>query len=124
MPETTAALAIARRYADAYAAFDTGELLDVLAPNLRFRQVNPGGYLELDSARAYVEATGQFLGGYDTHRSAGASAEKMGDLVLTTSRIQMHRADGQYLMQHSEIVTVADGQVVEIDSVCTGPRPA
>jgi hypothetical protein len=30
----------------------------------------------------------------------------------------------QYLMQHSEIVTVADGKVAEIDSVCTGARPS
>jgi hypothetical protein len=124
MPETTDPLAIARRYADAYAAFDASELLDVLAPSLRFRQVNPGGYLELDSARAYIDATGQFLDTYDKHRSAGASAEEMGDRILTTSRIQLHRDHGQYLLQHSEIVTVADGKVIEIDSVCTGARPA
>jgi hypothetical protein len=112
------------RYAEAYAAFDTSELADVLAPDLRFRQVNPGGYLELSSARAYIDATGQFLDTYDTHRSAGASAEDMGDRILTTSRIQLHRDRGRYLMQHSEIVTVADGKVIEIDSVCTGARPS
>lgn len=57
MPDPTDPVAIAPRYADAYAAFDTSELLDVLAPNLRFRQVNPGGYLELDSAQAYIDTT-------------------------------------------------------------------
>lgn len=124
MPETTDPLTIARRYAGAYAAFDTRELIEVLAPNLRFRQVNPGGYLELGSAQAYIDATSQFLDTYDTHRAAGASAEQMGDRIVTTSRIQMHTDDGQYLMQHSEIVTVIDGRVVEIDSVCTGARPA
>ena len=124
MPETTDPLTIARRYAGAYAAFDTSELLEVLAPNLRFRQVNPGGYLELDSAHGYIDATSQFLDTYDTHRSAGASAEQMGDRILTTSRIQLHTDRGQYLMQHSEIVTVADGKVIEIDSVCTGARPS
>jgi hypothetical protein len=91
MPETTDPLAIARGYADGYAAFDTSELLAVLAPTLRFRQVNPGGYLELDTAHPYIDATRQFLDAYDTHRSAGASAEEMGDRILTTSRIQMHR---------------------------------
>jgi SAM-dependent methyltransferase len=123
-PETTDPVTIARRYADAYAAFDTDELLDVLAPNLRFRQVNPGGYLELDSAHAYIDATSQFLDAYDTHRSAGASAEAIGDRILTTSRIRMHRAQRQYLMQHSEIITVVHGKVVQIDSVCTGATPA
>jgi hypothetical protein len=120
MPETTHPLAVARRYASAYAAFDTSELLDVLALNLRFRQVNPGGYLQLDSAHAYIEATRQFLDAYDTHRSAGASAEEMCDRILTTSRIQMHRHHNPYLMQQSETLTFADGKVVEIDSVCTG----
>jgi len=124
MPEATDPLTIGRRYAGVYAAFDTSELLDVLAPNLRFRQVNPGGYPELDSAAAYIDATRQFLDAYDVHRGAGATAEEVGDRILTTSRIQMHRDHRQYLMQHSEIVTVADGKVVEIDSVCTGARPS
>ena len=124
MPQTTDAFAVARRYAGAYAAFDTSELLEVLAPDLRFRQVNPGGYPELESADAYIDATSQFLETYDAHRSAGASAEEFGDRILTTSRIRLHRDRGQYLMQHSEIVTVADGKVVEIESVCTGARPA
>jgi hypothetical protein len=124
MPDTTDPLAVAGRYAGAYAAFDTSELLDVLASNLRFRQVNPGGYLELDSAHAYIDATRQFLDAYDIHQSAGASADEMGDRILTTSRIQLHRDQDQYLMQHSEIVTVADGKVIAIDSICTGARPA
>jgi len=58
-------IAAARRNADADARFDTGELLDVLTPDLRFRQISPGGYLELDSAASYVEATRAFLDGYD-----------------------------------------------------------
>ena len=124
MDDTADPLTVARRYATAYAAFDTNQLLDVLAPDLRFRQVNPGGYLELDSAHAYIDATRQFLDGYDTHRSAGVSAEEMGDRVVTSSRIQMERNHRRYLMQHSEIVTVAAGKVVEIESACTGARPA
>jgi ubiquinone/menaquinone biosynthesis C-methylase UbiE len=123
-PERTDPLVVAQRYADAYAAFDTGELREVLAPNLRFRQVNPGGYLELDSAHAYIDATRQFLDGYGTHQSAGAVAEELGDRILTASRIELHRDRSRYLIQHSEIVTVADGKVIEIDSVCTGARPA
>ena len=59
MPETTDPLAVARRYTDAYAGFDTHELLDALAPNLRFRRINPGGYLELGSAHAYIDAARQ-----------------------------------------------------------------
>ncbi len=35
----------------------------------------------------------------------------------------MHGDRRRYLMQRSGIVTVADGKVVEIDSVCTGARP-
>jgi hypothetical protein len=66
-------LAIARRYANAYAAFDSAELLDVLAPDLRFRQENPGGYLEVNSAQAYVDGTKAFLDGYDTHAAITAT---------------------------------------------------
>lgn len=40
--EADDAVLVARRYADAYAAFDAVVLLEVLAPHLLFRQVNPG----------------------------------------------------------------------------------
>jgi hypothetical protein len=116
-------LAVARRYADAYAAFDTEELLAVLAPGLRFRQVNPGGYLELDSAHAYIQATKTLLDGYDSHAAINATAEPIGDVVLTTSRMELDRAGSHYLMQHSEIVTVTGGIVTAIENVCTGSRP-
>ncbi len=43
-------LAPTRRYAEAYPAFDTDTLRELPAPHLRFRHVNPGGYLGLDSA--------------------------------------------------------------------------
>jgi hypothetical protein len=94
MPDNTH-LAIARRYANAYAAFDSAELLDVLAPDLRFRQVNPGGYLEVNSAQAYVDGTKAFLDGYDTHAAITATAERLGDLVLTTSRMRLNQNGDQ-----------------------------
>jgi hypothetical protein len=120
MPDATDPLTIARRYAEAYAAFDVEQLLDVLAPDLEFRQVNPGGYLELERAQAYVDATQTFLDRYDSHAAAEATAAPIGDRILTTSRIEMVGSGERYLMQHSEIVTVADGKVTHIDSVCTG----
>lgn len=114
---------IARRYANAYAAFDTAELRNVLAPDLRFRQVNPGGYLEVDSAQAYIDGTKAFLDGYDAHAAITATAEQLGDLVLTTSRMRLDQNGDRYLLQHSEIVTVAECKVTAIDSVCTGSQP-
>jgi hypothetical protein len=117
-------LAVARRYADAYAAFNTPELLAVLAPDLQFRQINPGGYLKLDSAQAYIDTTNEFLGAYDNHAASSASAERIGDVVVTVSRMELNRAGSRYVMQHSEIVTVTGGKVTAIDSVCTGARAA
>jgi hypothetical protein len=117
-------LTVARRYAEAYAAFDTAELHAVLAPGLQFRQLNPGGYLELDTAQAYIDATSEFLDAYDNHAASSASAERMGDVVVTVSRMELDRAGSRYLMQHSELVTVTGGKVTAIDSVCTGARPA
>lgn len=115
-------LEVARRYADAYAGFDRAALLEVLSPELLFRQINPGGYLEFGSATAYVDATESFLDGFDSVAPAGATAEAMADVILTTSRLELVLAGERYLMQHSEIVTVSGGQVTEIDSVCTGAR--
>jgi hypothetical protein len=114
---------VARRYAEAYAAFDPPALLDVLATHLDFRQVNPGGYLHLDSAQAYVDATKEFLDNYEHWEPDSATAEDLGDRVMTTSRLRLHKGGATYLMQHSEVVTVANGHVVAIDSACSGPRP-
>ena len=52
------------------------------------------------------------------------SAYTTADRILTTSTIQLHRNARRHVMQHAEIVTIANGEVVEIDSVCTGARPA
>lgn len=123
MPTADDAVAIARRYAEAYAAFDAPALADVLAPDLQFRQVNPGGYLQLDSAQAYIDATREFLDNFERCQAASASAESLGDRVATTSRLLLHQGHRAYLMQHSEVVTVIDGQVTAIDSACSGARP-
>lgn len=120
MPETNDPLAVARPYATAYASFDASELLDVLAPSLRLRHVNPSGYLELHSAHAYVDATRQFLDTYDTYRSVGASAEAMGDRILTTSRITTHQ--DAPAVPHAALGDRHSRrrQSVEINGVCTG----
>lgn len=123
MPATGDQVAVARRYAEAYAAFDAAGLADVLAPDLQFRQVNPGGYLQLDSAQAYIDATRAFLDGFDRCQAAVATAEPLGDRVATTSRLLLHRGQQAYLMQHSEVVTVVDGRVTAIDGACSGARP-
>lgn len=114
---------VARRYAEAYSAFDEPRLLDVLASDLEFRQVNPGGYLHLHSASAYVDATREFLDTFDRCEAVSASAEPLGDRVATTSRLRLVVDDQAYVMQHSEIVRVSDGRVVAIDSACSGARP-
>jgi SnoaL-like domain len=123
MPEPTDPVAIARRYAQAYAAFDTDELLAVLAPDVQFRQVNPGGYLQLDSVQAYVNATKEFLDNFERCEAASATAEAFGDRVCTTSRLRLYQGQRTYLMQHSEIITIREGRVVAIDSACSGARP-
>lgn len=94
------AVEVARRYAQAYAAFDVPALLDILAPHLRFRQANPGGYLELDSAQEYVEVTREFLDTFDHRQPDHTDAEPLGDLAATSSRMLLRRGDQDYVMQH------------------------
>lgn len=120
---TDADLSLARRYAEAYAAFDIETLRSVLDPNLRFRQVNPGGYLTLDSADAYINATADCLTGFTHHAAATARAEPVGNRTATASRMTLIAHDNQYVMEHQEFVTVHGGRVAAIDSVCTGARP-
>jgi len=117
-------VAIARKYAEAYAAFDRDVLRAVLAPDLRFRQVNPGGYLTLTGAEAYLDATADFLQGFASHEPGGARAEPIGDRIATASRLLLHAGAQAYVMEHQEFVTVAGGRITAIDSVCTGARPA
>jgi SnoaL-like domain len=117
-------VAVARRYADAYAAFDVETLRAVLDPDLRFRQINPGGYLALDTARAYIDATADFLTRFTDHAAASSRAEPVGDRFATGSRMILQAGNRSYVMEHQEIVTVLDGRVVAIDRVCTGARPA
>ncbi len=116
-------LAIAAEYAAAYAGFDAGALRRVLSPRLRYRQINPGGVLCFDSADGYVDATADFLAGFTSHEAVSHDAEIFGDRVVTASRTRLGLADRTFLMEHREVLTIADGRIVAIDAVCTGPRP-
>lgn len=117
------AVEVAREYAEAYAAFDRARLAAVLAADLRFRQVNPGGFLTLGSAAEYIDASGDPIEAFAAHEALAADATRVGDRIATSSRMLLTHGSQRYLMEHREVVTVADGQVVAIDSACTGPRP-
>jgi ketosteroid isomerase-like protein len=123
MPETAAPPAVAQRYASAYARFDTHELLDVLAPNLRIRQVNPAATLSSAAHRHTSPPRRLFSTATRPTRPRRQAPTRSAIASSRTSRIQMQRTGQLYLMQHSDILTVADGKVVKIDSVCTGTRP-
>jgi hypothetical protein len=113
----------ARDYARAYAAFDEAAVRVMLADSLVFRQVNPGGYLALDSADGYIAATRDFVSSFDSHGAESFGAGPVGDRVATTSRMWLTAGGQRYVMEHQEFVTVREGRVVAIDSVCSGARP-
>jgi hypothetical protein len=114
---TDADVAVARRYAETYAAFDTDILRSVLDPDLRFRRVNPGGFLTLDSSEAYISATADFLAGFNLHAASSARVEPIGDRIATASRMVLHAGAQRFVMEHEEFVTVHDQRVVAFDSV-------
>src|SRR5437867_971605 len=116
-------LQVAREYADAYAAFDEERLEQVLAGALTFRQVNPSGYLTFDSAKGYLDATRDFLSGFQSFEPVCCRAEWVGDRIATTARVRLFSRSRTWLMEQQEYVTLAGGQIVAIDSVCSGARP-
>lgn len=53
-----------------------------------------------------------------------ARAEEVGDRIATASRMRLTSGAQEFVMEHQQVVTVRDGRVAAIDSVCTGARPA
>lgn len=96
---------LARRYADAYTAFGPDTLRELPAPHLRLRQVNPGGYLNLDGADASIDTTADFLR-FDSHCAATARANVVGHHIATAPPISLTAAGREYLRKHQEFVTV------------------
>jgi hypothetical protein len=123
MPDEADIAEVGRVYAEAFAGFDEKRLKDVLAPDLRYREVTPAGFLDLRSAAAFLGETSDFLQEFESWETVAATSEAMGDRVLATTRVRLHYGTSTYLVEHREVLTITDGRVVAIDGVCTGARP-
>jgi hypothetical protein len=99
---------VARRYTAAYAAFDTDTPRELPAAHLHLRQVDPSGYLGLDSADADIDGTADFRRGFDSRASA-ATADVIGDRIASAPQMSLTATGRDYLMEHQQFVTVENG---------------
>lgn len=113
---------IGRAFVDAIVIGDFDQLETLFAPDLRFRAIIPGTYLEVSTAagaRALVEG---WFGGTDHRELLGSTVEPVGDRLALGYRLELTE-DGVRLVVEQHAAATVDGAVFrDVALVCSGFR--
>lgn len=114
---------VAAAYAAAYASADLDALSGLLAPDVVSRLLMPADFRTLRGAQAFIEELAEAVSHVDAAGPHSSSVAGIGEKFVTRSRIILDVGDSRYHLEHQEVVTIENGQVVALDGVCTGFRP-
>ena len=115
------ALEVGRAFAAAYAAADYDRVRELLADDVRQREINPREYLEFHNADEVIEEGRDFWERHPGIEVIELDVRKAGELIRIINRWRLTREDGRVeLCDFYELVRVEGAHVVDIDLVCSG----
>lgn len=114
---------VAGAYAAAYAHGDLDALRAVLAPDAVFRLLMPGDFHTVHGSAAFVEQVAHAMSQADRWRPHSNTVAPIGDRFAARIRFVIEVGLERFHLEHQEVVSVRNGRVEAIDSVCSGFRP-
>lgn len=115
---------VAAAFLDALAAREFTAAQSVLAQDVRFRMLVPGGLMTDEGAGATIGWFRSWFAEADPFQVEASSAEEVEGRAAVTYRLRLHNANGwQLIEQHLMLDVGADGRVGAIDLLCSGFRP-
>jgi TusA-related sulfurtransferase len=115
---------VAAAFLDALAAREFTAARSVLAQDVRFRMLVPGGLMTDEGADATIGWFRSWFAEADPFQVEASSAEEVEGRAAVTYRLRLHNANGwQLIEQHLMLDVGADGRVGAIDLLCSGFRP-
>ena len=122
--ETRTAVDIGAEFVRAFAAGDEQGMRRLTDPDLVYREVNPGGFVEVLGVEALIEKVrGELVadGGWET---LFVDAEPAGDKVRVHASVKFVREGQPVRYDWTEYLELRDGRVCRRDLACAGAVPA
>ena len=115
---------VAAAFLDALAAREFTAARSVLAQDVRFRMLVPGGLMTDEGADATIGWFRSWFAEADPFQVEASSAEEVEGRAAVSYRLRLHNANGwQLIEQHLMLDVGADGRVGAIDLLCSGFHP-
>jgi hypothetical protein len=116
---------LAQRFVEALGAADWVAVEGLLAPHVQLRALVPTNLREEQGPSAVVERFRLWWDGLEDFRLLDSGAEPFADQVRVHYRLAgIDPEDGSQVVEQCCYVTVADGRIAKINSVCSGFQPA
>ena len=114
---------VAAAFLDAVAAREFTAAQSVLAHDVRFRMLLPGGFMTAEGADATIGWFRRWFAKADPFEMETSGAAEIEGRATVTYRLRLHNANGwRSIEQHLMLDVSADGRVGAIDLLCSGFR--
>jgi ketosteroid isomerase-like protein len=117
---TRSATQVAREFAEAYNAGNYERCAALMTDGVVEREINPSGYIEFRGREAIIEEARDFLSRSESLDVLELTVEPAGPLVRVINRWKIVREGRPFLCDFYELFRIEDGQVAQIDLVCSG----
>ena len=112
---------MASAYVNALGARDYETVRDLLAPQVRLRDLSPPGFTELTGVEEAMAYFGGFLDSFDEVALVEMDVYDVGTVTYARARIRFARSGSpERVLEQHHFLTVDEGRIVAIDELCSG----
>jgi hypothetical protein len=113
-------------FAQALAAKDSGQMLDLLHPQIDFRGLTPNRTWEANDRNAVISVLLRdwFEEADEIEALERLETDLVGDRQRVGYRFSVHKPDGHFVVEQQAYLAERDGQIGWMRVLCSGYRPA
>jgi TusA-related sulfurtransferase len=118
------ATGLGHAFVEAVVAGDFDRLETLFAPDVRFRAIIPGEYVESSTATGAREVVQDWFGDTDQRELIGSTVEMVGDRLALGYRLELTETGGRRIIVEQHVAATIDGaRIRDLALVCSGFRP-
>jgi ketosteroid isomerase-like protein len=117
----SSALDLASAYMNALGARDYEVVSDLLAPEVRLRDLSPPGFTELTGVEGAIGYLAGFLDSFDEVALVDSDVYDVGTMTYARARMRFVRSGSpERVLEQHHFLTVDAGRIAAIDELCSG----
>jgi len=116
---------LASAYVNALGARDYETVRDLMAPQVRLRDLSPPGFTELTGVQEVLGYLSGFLDSFDEVELVETDAYDVGTVTYARARMRFVRSGSpERVLEQHHFLTVNEDRIVAIDELCSGLQTA